>query len=58
MWKVGPHELFDHKDGLVKIHSLALWEHQLGIRHAQALADLVGEDSAKESGVPIINRRG
>jgi len=29
-------EIFDHKDSLVKTRSLALWEHQLGIRHAQA----------------------
>jgi hypothetical protein len=28
-------EFFDHKDSLGKTSSLAIWDHQLGIRHAQ-----------------------
>jgi hypothetical protein len=28
-------ELFDHKEGMVKTRSLALWENEIVIRHAQ-----------------------
>ncbi len=30
-----PDEIFDHKDSLVKTRSLAIWQRQLVIRHAQ-----------------------